>query len=246
MSVMLGFNNADNEDEAAIQHFIEKTKKRFTLALITEYFDESLVILKRKLCWDISDIIYLTLRARSYDRHNNDDTELFARHKAFSNADYMLYDFFLEEFKEEMGKQKEFEAELNVYRQVLRAVSDFCGKVVAALKVNTTLIHDIAARAPGAYFDPSPWGKPFEITAFDCAVMSMRTRIHRNIVLLRQFPELCSGQFAKDDTSLLVDPIQWVDENTLAMNPSFCENLDKKTGFPMNIMARQDVYMWKL
>lgn len=32
-----------------------------------EYFDESLVLLKRELCWDLDDVVYFKLNQRSLE-----------------------------------------------------------------------------------------------------------------------------------------------------------------------------------
>ncbi len=54
------------------QHLSTKSKRErfisqnlepfFTLVLIKKYFDESLVLLRRTLCWDLEDIIYCSLK----------------------------------------------------------------------------------------------------------------------------------------------------------------------------------------
>ena len=35
------------------------------MVLIMEYFDESLVLLKRELCWELDDVVYFKLNQRS-------------------------------------------------------------------------------------------------------------------------------------------------------------------------------------
>ncbi len=44
----------------------------FELVLVKEYFDESLVLLRRKLCWDLEDIIYFPLKVASNKTQNLD------------------------------------------------------------------------------------------------------------------------------------------------------------------------------
>ena len=38
----------------------------FKTVLITEHFDESLVLLRRNLCWDLEDIIYIAMKPGNY------------------------------------------------------------------------------------------------------------------------------------------------------------------------------------
>ena len=39
---------------------IGQIMRNFTVILVAEMFDESLVVLKHKLCWDWSDVAYVT------------------------------------------------------------------------------------------------------------------------------------------------------------------------------------------
>ena len=50
-----GFNNS-----TYVKQFIHNTESHFDIVLIKEYFDESLVILKRVLGWSTQDIIYMS------------------------------------------------------------------------------------------------------------------------------------------------------------------------------------------
>jgi Galactose-3-O-sulfotransferase len=42
--------------------FLVQDLDKFTLVMITEYMDESLVLLKRLLCWALEDVIYYALK----------------------------------------------------------------------------------------------------------------------------------------------------------------------------------------
>ena len=44
--------------EAAVADFLASMDERFTTVLITEYFAESLLILKREMCWQLDDVVY--------------------------------------------------------------------------------------------------------------------------------------------------------------------------------------------
>ena len=44
---------------------MEFIKREMYFVLITEYMDESLVLLKRKWCWDMEDILYLPAKVRT-------------------------------------------------------------------------------------------------------------------------------------------------------------------------------------
>ncbi|XP_006896646.1 PREDICTED: galactose-3-O-sulfotransferase 4 [Elephantulus edwardii] len=73
----------------------------FDLVLVTEYFDESLVLLADALCWDLDDVVGFThnaqaggkpsLHAAREDRLTDEQQQLAARARAWNNLDWALY-----------------------------------------------------------------------------------------------------------------------------------------------------------
>ena len=53
------YTNSDHEHKIRFEEFLEFIKREMDFVLITEYMDESLVLLKRQWCWDLKDILYL-------------------------------------------------------------------------------------------------------------------------------------------------------------------------------------------
>ena len=51
----LGLNHTDMEDEKLVDIKIEELKSQLDFVLIAEYFDESLVLISKLLCWDLSE-----------------------------------------------------------------------------------------------------------------------------------------------------------------------------------------------
>ena len=50
------------EDKSDLRQRILFYESEFDLVLLAERFDESLVVMKDLLCWDIEDIMYLKVR----------------------------------------------------------------------------------------------------------------------------------------------------------------------------------------
>ena len=50
------------EDKSDLRKRILFYESEFDLVLLAERFDESLVVMKDLLCWDIEDIMYLKVR----------------------------------------------------------------------------------------------------------------------------------------------------------------------------------------
>lgn len=87
----------ENIDEINLQ--IQKIEKDFSLVLIMEYFDESLVLLKREFCWDLDDILYVKFNQR-HDKNKTDDLpeHLVRKIRAWNAADVLLYEYFNQTF----------------------------------------------------------------------------------------------------------------------------------------------------
>ena len=64
MTYDLGFDFMDLEPDPSIRKFLRQLESEFSLVLITEYFDESLVMLKRIMCWQLDDILYIKQNQR--------------------------------------------------------------------------------------------------------------------------------------------------------------------------------------
>ncbi|KAK7004133.1 galactose-3-O-sulfotransferase 2 [Biomphalaria glabrata] len=121
-----GFN-----DLAYINIFISLTEKRFDLVLITDYFDESLIVLKRKLRWSTSDILYFKKLESNESRQvleRLSDSQR-TQHAQVSTADILLYQHFLKRLKEIMSKELGLPEEVKEFQSVLCRVRTFCSKV---------------------------------------------------------------------------------------------------------------------
>ena len=91
------------EDKKAIKREIEKIDGDFSLVLLMEYFDESLVLLKREFCWDLDDILYVKFNQRQ-DRNetNRLSEQLMKKIRAWNAADVLLYEYFNQTFWEKI------------------------------------------------------------------------------------------------------------------------------------------------
>ena len=253
MSQMLGYTSRDTED---IDQFVESTARRFTHVILMEHFDESMVLLKREFCWDFSDIIYVKLRSRSNAQKDEAiEQSLVDTHKSISPLDHRIYNMFLNTTLTKITRGKNFAEEVQVYRRILDDVATYCAQVMDNVKNLPDAITNVLRGKSRRRFDPHPWGNAFELSEKDCAIMNLRTRTHRKMLLLRQFPELCSGDFdiilpvgehalrKRNLYDALTGPMEWKDNKTLIFSPEFCEQWDSETGFSLRIMHEKLAYM---
>ncbi|KAJ8020334.1 Galactosylceramide sulfotransferase [Holothuria leucospilota] len=89
----LGFSKDHMKNITSINQYISKLSAELDLFLIMEYFDESLILLKKLLCWEYEDIIYIKRRAQpSPGKISNPST--IDRIRLHNNADWLLYSHF--------------------------------------------------------------------------------------------------------------------------------------------------------
>lgn len=83
---------ADEEDY--VKAFLADMEKVFSLVMIAEYFDESLVLLRRLLSWDLDDIVYVRLNMRGAGSKQHVTPDLASKIRTWNSLDARLYDHF--------------------------------------------------------------------------------------------------------------------------------------------------------
>lgn len=130
-AVDMGFNlekYIESADKQSImKEFLTEASSHWDLVLITEYFDLSLVLLKRRLCLDFEDILYL----RSLERIKKEVVEnevILQKIANMQSLDIALYQHFNNTFWREVEKEKGIFEELAVFQKINKQVQDFCVK----------------------------------------------------------------------------------------------------------------------
>ncbi|KAM4771180.1 galactose-3-O-sulfotransferase 2-like [Rhinophrynus dorsalis] len=98
MTFDLGF---DHNGLESIKHFQlnwRAVETMFNLVLITEYFDESLVLLKDALCWSLDDVLSFPLNSRSDTTKKSLSHDTQERIKSWNQLDWQLYLYFNSSF----------------------------------------------------------------------------------------------------------------------------------------------------
>lgn len=104
---------------------LDKLKQLLSFVLITEYFDESLVILKQIFCWSFDDILYVKKRAQPTPLVVNIETRKEIQKHNW--LDEIIYEYYLEEFwKKVKDYGPTFEKDLRHFRALLKESSDNC------------------------------------------------------------------------------------------------------------------------
>ncbi|GFN86224.1 galactose-3-o-sulfotransferase 3 [Plakobranchus ocellatus] len=181
MSFDLGFPTlhfvASKENDTKIELFLNRLNQEFEVVLISDYFDESMVLLKRRLGWSIKDIVYLKVNAAQLDRNSiwsqkpTLNSQIVKAFRSCNKLDYELYDFFLPIFLDKVKQQPYFKEELSYFKKVKGDIGAFC------LNGNLNKTLEISA---------SEWSAGFSISAWDCQLMSTEEKEMVEIVRSRQ------------------------------------------------------------
>ncbi|XP_048850661.1 galactose-3-O-sulfotransferase 3-like [Brienomyrus brachyistius] len=89
-----GDNNHRASDKAYVKGFIAKIESIFSLVMISEYFDESLVLLRHLLSWELEDVLYIKQNMRTPGSRRSLQEGLPARIRVWNALDAKLYNHF--------------------------------------------------------------------------------------------------------------------------------------------------------
>lgn len=116
----LGLRTTDYHKIEVVKDAILDIAEKFTLVLIYESLDESLVLLKRRLCWDLDDVLYLKFHYQFQSKNSRSsaiNSTVTERIRRWNKADVMLYHYFNKTLWSEVRSEgQEFLEELREFR----------------------------------------------------------------------------------------------------------------------------------
>ncbi|XP_075060984.1 galactose-3-O-sulfotransferase 2-like [Mixophyes fleayi] len=126
LSFDLGYNPDAPFTEALAKAQVQEVERTFNLVLLTENFDESMILLKEELCWELDDVVTfkLNMRGASVLLEQRDVERL----RAWNALDWYLYSHFNRTFWEKVerfGKVK-MENEVRRLRERRQQLAEFC------------------------------------------------------------------------------------------------------------------------
>ncbi|CAL8377936.1 unnamed protein product [Gadus morhua 'NCC'] len=89
-----GDKDRSAEDVGYSRAFVAEVEQAFALVMIAEHFDESLVLLRHLLSWDLEDVLYLKLNMRTLSSKRSLSPDLSAKIREWNALDARLYDHF--------------------------------------------------------------------------------------------------------------------------------------------------------
>ncbi|KAI8489647.1 hypothetical protein Bbelb_325530 [Branchiostoma belcheri] len=133
MAKDLGLQQDIDNNQRAVTKFIKGIERDFTLVMIMEYFDHSLVMLKRRLCWTLRDILYNSrqYKSKNYNYKSSNSTiitkEMEDNYQLSSAVDHALYAYFNQSLWSKIHEEGEdFLGEVRHFQTILVSVWRFC------------------------------------------------------------------------------------------------------------------------
>ena len=180
----------------------------FFHTIIAEYYDESLLLLKEDLCWDIKDIIYISHKNASFrgkDRTPEMYGSVYELHKNISHLDYALYEYFLQLHRQKVRQAGEgFQKKLMLYQKMKARVTRFCWIIYNLLSKKVPSTYSIIQTILGKtkFINGQNIFKSFTISAKECVALSLceldfkkaRLAINYPISCLQKVPNIRPGE----------------------------------------------------
>ena len=123
----LGLDTKYHENLTVVENYIRVLKQEFDLVMLMEYFDESLVLLKRRFCWKMEDILYFKLNER-LDKEKQKVTRLAKEQiRNWNSADVLLYQVFNQTLWQMIELEgPDFSKDLALFREEKEAMENKC------------------------------------------------------------------------------------------------------------------------
>lgn len=154
----LGLKPSKVRDRNYVNKYVTVLDKLFDLVLIMEYFDESLILLKRRMCWTFKDILYMRKHVAYQSFDFRLDTKDMILLRNWSLADHIIYDHYYRKFHEDLKVESNIMEETHHYKTILVQTEMFCNGSKSGINL-------VIGR--------SPWNQPFRVTSLDCAYMTI-------------------------------------------------------------------------
>ena len=127
--MMTDFGAGNLTSSEAFDSYVKQIMSNFTAIVVAEHLDESLVVLKNKLCWDWSDVVYVPVNQAKYSFDHTNQSVLAERrinYKLISPFDFLLYKQALQKLHKDMESIEHFEEQLNEFKILKARISKWC------------------------------------------------------------------------------------------------------------------------
>ena len=120
----------------AVKEYIAFLEKEFDLVMIMEYFEESMVLMKRLLCWEFEDFFHIKSNTRVDKERAEMSDNLKENIKRWNKADMLLYEHFNRTFWHQISLEGEgFYDDLKTFHRMNEEMNRRCFNGTLALQL---------------------------------------------------------------------------------------------------------------
>ena len=209
---------------------------------ITEYFSESLVLIRRRMCWSLKELLFVPLRISRYMKPGGqEDEKIYKSLCDWARLDCALYEYFNKSLWKTIKEQGEgFTNEVLYFDLVQKRVEGYCTPVYREMQRNLSKIFILNKETPPVGFPKTEWGDSFTIGVIDCALMRIDEFQYSNIFYYIQNRGACDVIKSGANTTCRIQP--------KLVGPNFCKLLCTSTDNPwtmvMNVLTEKRTYLW--
>lgn len=157
----------------AVRRHIERLERELDLMMVLEHFLESLVLLKRRACLSLKDVIFMKGNARQNHKIHHITPADRAQLRQWQSADHAVYDHFYAKFLDLIHQEEAqgFREELDHFRVITGKVTSYCS---GRINIWDTLV-----------VKESRWNQEFTVNTRDCQIMNMAEATLQKLLLTR-------------------------------------------------------------
>ena len=182
----LGMDMTKIHNISYVKEYLTFLDHRVDSVIITEHFEESLLLLRKKFCWSYKDIMFLLMRKQSYNF--NVTNSYRERYRQVNPVDHVIYEHFLKRYKNIPDiKGLYFETELAHFKNMLESFSTFCRCRCRYAKSHTTS----TCEKKIIVFPRSRFHEEFTVSDDTCHRLMTLTRTLHDTVARYQYQEVC-------------------------------------------------------
>ncbi|XP_071960019.1 galactosylceramide sulfotransferase-like [Antedon mediterranea] len=169
----LGLDHNFHLNKTITLSYIDTLDREFDMVLLTEYIDESLVIMRRQFCWSWDDILYISKNRRPHKTKISQS--LATKIKAWNPLDVLLYKHFNQTLWRKISQYGgDFQSDLAFYRSLRHQVFNEC------IQKQFSTVNDI-------------WNRIKQVlrqgASQDCNLLVMSKKELFDLVWKRQYPK---------------------------------------------------------
>ena len=198
MALELGYEKQTHPNETEFLKHLHNINSQLHHVSILERLPESLVLLRRKLCWHTKDLLHIRMhQTNSGSQAKNLSDNLATFHKQWDSLDYVLYDFFLKRHEREVAAQDEtFEDEVKQLMEDQNSFAAFCATICNLTSVlNENYTERIrTVLATNFTFPSTQFYTAFNVSYQDCVFLQLEEKDAKKSLFFNMNPSICKKE----------------------------------------------------